>query len=606
MLTPKRLWIVLTLLALSLFPVAPLVYNHLGEDCFITFRYVEQWSRGKGLVFNVGERVEGYSNFLWLVTLAALKILGGDILVASRWLSVAAHASMVWVLGKTMASPFSPQAPSPDSLPILSPTTPFQTPSAPSKPSPIQDALPKTTSFIPWHRLWTACAVWLNPLFHYHADRGLETLLFTALLSGAMIAVAGRQWLVGGILLGLVALTRPEGIFYTAAFLPLVLFEVDSASSSISTTQFSSFWKAIRRRVALFLAPALLAFGGQLILRWGYYGSWLPNTVIAKLGRGATPSAFGEILRWGIASNGLPALAWAGALLGWLRLPERRRLIASAVCLYTATLIYQVGIGHVPAAGYRYLIPAIAPVLLLVGVFVEATHLHWGNRPWIRRSLPLALLLLAFWLHPHAKREGAWFTSHGDALRSRFHHRLWESVRSFDGLERWTWYHHEPILINANAGRWLKENLEPRYPNAVLAADQMGQLGYFASWDQHIIDLGGLMDAQIAREGVHVDSILRRNPDFLVLYGLIDAFTPLLPELQNLVASPAFQERYQVWWRIQPRDRLNVVEFVVWGKRLPEAPAEPQVVKVGPSTAEFERWWRVLETPLLPTEDDDP
>ena len=37
----------------------------LTDDAFIAFRYVRNLLEGHGLVFNPGERVEGYSNFLW-------------------------------------------------------------------------------------------------------------------------------------------------------------------------------------------------------------------------------------------------------------------------------------------------------------------------------------------------------------------------------------------------------------------------------------------------------------------------------------------------------------------------------------------------------------
>src|SRR2546428_487360 len=35
------------------------------DDAYISFRYADNLVHGRGLVFNVGERVEGYSNFLW-------------------------------------------------------------------------------------------------------------------------------------------------------------------------------------------------------------------------------------------------------------------------------------------------------------------------------------------------------------------------------------------------------------------------------------------------------------------------------------------------------------------------------------------------------------
>src|ERR1700738_1680717 len=48
------------------------------DDAFISFRYAENLARGAGLVYNPGERVEGYTNFLWVLIIAAVYRLGGE------------------------------------------------------------------------------------------------------------------------------------------------------------------------------------------------------------------------------------------------------------------------------------------------------------------------------------------------------------------------------------------------------------------------------------------------------------------------------------------------------------------------------------------------
>jgi len=48
----------------------------LSDDAYISFRYAENLVNGLGLVFNRGERVEGYSNFLWTIWTAAGMKLG--------------------------------------------------------------------------------------------------------------------------------------------------------------------------------------------------------------------------------------------------------------------------------------------------------------------------------------------------------------------------------------------------------------------------------------------------------------------------------------------------------------------------------------------------
>src|SRR5438045_1442706 len=56
------------------------------DDAFISFRYAENLARGHGLVYNPGDYVEGYTNFLWVVIIAAVNALGGDSLLWSKLL----------------------------------------------------------------------------------------------------------------------------------------------------------------------------------------------------------------------------------------------------------------------------------------------------------------------------------------------------------------------------------------------------------------------------------------------------------------------------------------------------------------------------------------
>jgi len=61
----------------------------LCDDAYISFRYVRNLVEGHGLVFNPGERVEGYTNFLWVLELAAIwKVVGLRPEVASSLISL--------------------------------------------------------------------------------------------------------------------------------------------------------------------------------------------------------------------------------------------------------------------------------------------------------------------------------------------------------------------------------------------------------------------------------------------------------------------------------------------------------------------------------------
>ncbi|RJR26209.1 hypothetical protein C4561_05710, partial [candidate division WWE3 bacterium] len=49
----------------------------VGEDAFIFFKYVDNLLNGHGLVFNVGERVEGFTAPLWVFVLSFFRLITG-------------------------------------------------------------------------------------------------------------------------------------------------------------------------------------------------------------------------------------------------------------------------------------------------------------------------------------------------------------------------------------------------------------------------------------------------------------------------------------------------------------------------------------------------
>ena len=60
------------------------------EDAFISYRYVDRLVGGDGLVFNPGERVEGYTNFLWVLVLTLPRMMGSteSLPLAAKWVGL--------------------------------------------------------------------------------------------------------------------------------------------------------------------------------------------------------------------------------------------------------------------------------------------------------------------------------------------------------------------------------------------------------------------------------------------------------------------------------------------------------------------------------------
>jgi hypothetical protein len=70
----------------------------LSDDAFISFRYAAHLLRGDGLVYNVGERVEGYTNLLWTLLLAGAMALGFSPETSSQTLGITCWLGLVTVL----------------------------------------------------------------------------------------------------------------------------------------------------------------------------------------------------------------------------------------------------------------------------------------------------------------------------------------------------------------------------------------------------------------------------------------------------------------------------------------------------------------------------
>ena len=80
----------------------------VGDDAFISFRYARNLAEGNGLVFNVGERVEGYTNFLWTLLMAAAIRLGLDPTQVSVGLSIGCFLLVIGLTWRFLGPPDRP------------------------------------------------------------------------------------------------------------------------------------------------------------------------------------------------------------------------------------------------------------------------------------------------------------------------------------------------------------------------------------------------------------------------------------------------------------------------------------------------------------------
>jgi arabinofuranosyltransferase len=342
-LPPRQTWagIVAIALAVAVLCEAWLKFYSYQDDAFIFFRYAENALSGQGLVFNPGERVEGFSSPLWLLLLVLAGAAGLSPLHAAGIFGALATLAVV-LLSIRDARRCGPPGP----LSFLAPI-----------------GLVLFFPFLAW------------------SVSGMETSLFTALvwgaLSGHRIARAegrrpGRD--VGFCLAGAV-LTRPEAVLLVLAFLA---DEFVAARSQSTVTGGAREREAPWRWTARlsWLLPTLLAGGGLLVARLSYYGALLPNTYYAKLGGGAAHAGFG--LRYlGDFVIAAPLIVPAALLL----VPRFARRVPGGVAALVLVVLWSsnlLWLGGDHFGYHRFLIP-LAPMLFALG----ATGLH---ETWLRLS----------------------------------------------------------------------------------------------------------------------------------------------------------------------------------------------------------------------------
>src|SRR5688572_15725672 len=72
----------------ALFRAIKWFWGFVQDDTYISLRYSWNFAHGNGLVFNIGEKVEGFSNFLWVIFAGVMIKIGVDPLDAVRVVGV--------------------------------------------------------------------------------------------------------------------------------------------------------------------------------------------------------------------------------------------------------------------------------------------------------------------------------------------------------------------------------------------------------------------------------------------------------------------------------------------------------------------------------------
>lgn len=311
------------------------------DDAYIVFRYADHLARGDGLVWNAGERVEGYSSFLYTVLLGGARRLGLDPVAAAHTIGLASFVGSLLATFATARLTFASNGAA----------------------------------------LLTVALLGTNYTFSIFATGGLETSLHAFLVCAALALLARGQvlgWsaplpLLMSIVAGLLMLTRPDSAIPCGVFIGIALWRLRSASR----------W----RPYAELLAPGALMVAVWLAWKLMYYGELLPNTYHVKV-------ASSTSLRYGlrylylffVSYWFLPMAVLTAVVLPRL-LRERRDTIVAALVLCVLWIGYIARVGG-DFMEFRFMVPLL-PALVLLSV---ATILSVSGTPLVRAGLVTIVL----------------------------------------------------------------------------------------------------------------------------------------------------------------------------------------------------------------------
>lgn len=311
------------------------------DDALISFRYVHNWVSGNGLVFNAGERVEGFSNFPFLVLLAPFSAAGADLFAVSSILGIAATAGsvilLVWLLARR-------------EVPVVA-------------------------------IAFAACLFATDRIAIVWATGGLETAVHGALVLAALALQLQRPQAIKttAAIHVVLAASRPEGILFAAIWFAHLLATRRTAD--------------LRRALNWFVPLVAVLVAARLL----YYGELVANPYHAKVS-GVSTLEFGPgyalmfLCRMGLW--GVTALATLPLLVLGLRARPDRTLVLAAAFV-AAQLAMVIATGGDYMTDFRMLAPILGPFYVAIGLVAA--------RAWSRR-VP-ALVAMAAFAGGHAYRQ---------------------------------------------------------------------------------------------------------------------------------------------------------------------------------------------------------
>ena len=429
--------------ALALCALVVLQNAWLCDDAFITFRTADNFLNGHGLTWNAGERVQAFTNPLWLLAVSLCYFISGEIYYTAIVMGAAVSVLAVYF------------------------------------------ALPPSDG-----RAALIGGVFLasSKAFVDFSTSGLENPL-----SFLLLALFIRTYI-----------EQPHNVFRLALLAGLATFNRMDTALLYLPALLSAWWPQRDLRATAAAALGFAPFGLWEAFAIVYYGFPFPNTAYAKLTAGIPA---GEIVTQGLRYAGhsfkfdpltLCTIAGALGLVLWRR-DKTLAPLAGGLALY---LLYVVRIGGDFMSGRFYAVPYLLAVALLVRAMP-----HPAGRSWIAvPALTVALALMAphptFLSGPN---YGADYVNNDSIAKEITEQYSVGDERAFyypyTGLLKAVTTHQDttfPIHGWADWGRRLRHFADGG-KSAVVTWPLVGFIGFYGGPDCYFIDMYGLGDPLTAR-----------------------------------------------------------------------------------------------------------
>jgi arabinofuranosyltransferase len=498
-----------------------LMVNYVADDGFIAFQYVKNLVRGEGLVYNPGERVEGYNNFLWIVLLAGLQWL----LPKTSLLHIAQTLGIVFgVLTILLVCRFS------------------------------WSVCRESRAF----SLLAGALLAVHSGFAAWATAGLETTLFAFLVFASAYAYisylhTGKKFLLVPLLFAFASLTRPDA---------LLLFGMTTCHLVVRE------WKVGGRlpigRMLLWGSIFAAVYAPYYIWRFLYYGYPLPNTFYAKVGSGPHQYIRGAryLLEY-LSEYG--AFLFIPVLVVLVRRDARKEWRDYFALIAAGYLAYLVYVGGDGLGFFRFFVYLVPILYLLVqegfaDLYRRASRLSFLTTGRMRNVITVCLIVISLVV---TMRQSVFPLF----MRSSYRWYEQQSQLSFPGRgsdHSYIWFDNYFVDRLAVAAKWLETHASR---NAVVASTPAGSIAYHMN--HKVIDMLGLNDLHIARtasadlgkgraghEKGDGKYVLSRSPDYILMGNVAVLPYPLnkegmakklvLKSERELWASPAFHDAYEL------------------------------------------------------------